>query len=618
MPQRLLIFVLLSLACATGAGDASALGFGRAQPSAVLGQPLDFSVPVRIEAGEVLPSSCVSAEVAVGDAVLPRSSVGASIESVAGVESIRVRTQSNIEEPVVSVTVTAGCDGPVSRRFTLFADPPGLGSVAAPEAKVDAMTALIPPAVDAAGAMSAAAAPSRAVDGTVAAVAPDRSPTARPVARDPRPPRAARAGGGPRPTAPRVVVSRLRMDPPVTGTVLAAAAVAATADNDSVLRAAEEAVSAASAVATAAAARIAALEAGMETVKRNAQAQRDQALRLEQALAEAESRGRWTPLLLAALIALLGMTIWMRFKLRESRAERARAWWGDQRAAADAPVGAAVDQTAAPGTAGAAAFKEAPMRVTGSGHPLASVDVVPEPAADRTEPLPGALLEPDSRSRDVSIDELLDLEQQAEFFIVLGQDDAAIELLVEHLRSSGGSSPLPYLKLMDIYRRRGDAADYERTRDRFNHSFNAFAPGWTDDLSQGRTLEAYPEVIARLQRSWPRPAEAMADLETLLLRSDGHELFDLPAYRDVLSLYSLARDLLEQGEHGPSKIDVLLPLSEGERLTTAIAPSRMGPDMAFPAAASAAVDLDLTEPKSARGTLPNQTLAFEELPLKAG
>ena len=33
-------------------------------------------------------------------------------------------------------------------------------------------------------------------------------------------------------------------------------------------------------------------------------------------------------------------------------------------------------------------------------------------------------------ARELSVEELIDLEQQAEFFIVLGQDDAAIELLM--------------------------------------------------------------------------------------------------------------------------------------------------------------------------------------------
>ena len=34
---------------------------------------------------------------------------------------------------------------------------------------------------------------------------------------------------------------------------------------------------------------------------------------------------------------------------------------------------------------------------------------------------------------------LADLEQQAEFFVVLGDEDAAVDLLMSHLRSSGGT-----------------------------------------------------------------------------------------------------------------------------------------------------------------------------------
>ena len=59
-------------------------------------------------------------------------------------------------------------------------------------------------------------------------------------------------------------------------------------------------------------------------------------------------------------------------------------------------------------------------------------------------------------ARELSVEELIDLEQQADFFVVLGQDEAAIDLLMEHVRSSGGASPMPYLKLLEIYRRRGD------------------------------------------------------------------------------------------------------------------------------------------------------------------
>ncbi|MDE2565891.1 MAG: hypothetical protein KGL50_08880, partial [Burkholderiales bacterium] len=181
-----------------------------------------------------------------------------------------------------------------------------------------------------------------------------------------------------------------------------------------------------------------------------------------------------------------------------------------------------------------------------------------EPASLRTQVQPRPA---ETAQRDVSIEELIDLEQQAEFFAVLGQDEAAIELLVEHLRHTGGSSPLPYLKLLEIYGRRGDRADYERMRSRFNHRFNAYAPEWGVDLQAGRSLADYPGVIPRLEQVWPRPLDAMAELEALLFRKSRGDLFDLPAYREVLFLYAIARDLLDRelGEGGA--VDLLLPLA---------------------------------------------------------
>lgn len=112
--------------------------------------------------------------------------------------------------------------------------------------------------------------------------------------------------------------------------------------------------------------------------------------------------------------------------------------------------------------------------------------------------------------------------------------------------STGGSSPLPYLKLLEIYRRLGDIDNYERTRARFNQRFNAYAPDWSADLQHGRLLDDYPEVMSRLQGAWPDPRDAMAELEALLFRKADGQMFELPAYRDVLLLYSLARDLLQR------------------------------------------------------------------------
>jgi hypothetical protein len=204
--------------------------------------------------------------------------------------------------------------------------------------------------------------------------------------------------------------------------------------------------------------------------------------------------------------------------------------------------------------------------------PSAAVSSGPAAFGAASTWFPDSVMAGGGPARDVSIEELIDLEQQAEFFIVLGQDDAAIDLLMGHIRSSGGTSALPYLKLLEIYRRQGDRESYERTRARFNHRFNAYAPDWDADLQHGRTLEDYPGVVERLQRCWPSPIDAMAELESLVFRRDAGELFELPAYREVLFLYSMARDLAEHQGGPATTIDVLLPLEEGTFETTTAHP----------------------------------------------
>jgi pilus assembly protein FimV len=610
MPQRLLTLTLLSLAAATGARDAVALGFGRSHPAAVLGHPLDFQVALRAEGNEVPAPACVSAEVTVGDNVLPRSSVGASLETVAGVHSVRVRTSVRIDEPVVQVLVTAGCDAKVSRRFTLFADPPGdiIAAVAAPVALVEtaalplvagaeaavpgAPVQVSPPQVEAPVYAAAAAAPPadppRADESVRAAPAP-KVARARPV-RKPAP-RAL-----PRPALAKTEAPRLRLDPPGTASALLAGAALVAAEREAALQAAEQAASAAQASAASAAARVAALEAGLEAVKRDAQAQREQLLRMGQALDEAQSQSRREPLWWAAVAALLLIAGGLWHQLRSARAERNRSWWDEHRSGAEAEVAytdpaAAVLAEGPPPVAVAAAAAQP--------QPVVEPDWMHELPAERTVALAGPPV------RDVSIDELLDLEQQAEFFIVLGQDDAAIELLDEHLRASGDTSPLPYLKLMDIYRRVGNEAAYGRTRDQFNHRFNAIAPAWIADVRAGRTLESYPDVVAQLQRSWPRPTAAMGELETLLFRSDGHQLFELPAYREVLFLYALARDRCGQGEPDSAEIDVLLPLNVFD---AHLDRRQTGP-----------IDFDLGEtPALPVGTRASQFGFFEETSTRAG
>ena len=264
---------------------------------------------------------------------------------------------------------------------------------------------------------------------------------------------------------------------------------------------------------------------------------------------------------LSALLALTVGALWW----RQSRARGASQWWAPPApVAAPAPVARTKGldfETAPPTTmSGVAPAYEVSM-LDSSEISMPAPDLpMTVPAAAALRPA-AAVAEP---TRELSVEELIDLEQQAEFFVVLGQDEAAIELLMSHVRNDGGISPLPYLKLLEIYKRRGDADAYERIRDRFNRRFNAYAPDWASDLQQGLSLEAYPETVQRLQELWGAPAKAMETLAAALFRRDASDqTYDLPAYRELLFLYAIARDFQEHGVADLGRdVDLLLPMHD--------------------------------------------------------
>ena len=269
-------------------------------------------------------------------------------------------------------------------------------------------------------------------------------------------------------------------------------------------------------------------------------------------LAAAESATGWLPWLLLGAVAMGGLVVGLGLRVRRlQRDQKRRAW-----AAAEAELHASL-MPEAPNSAGAPVLSAEPPLLSTTASALAAragVDatvghMLPAPAAaqasyahtsraDRTLSPP-----PDSSARAVTVEELLDLDQQVDFFMVLGQEQAAIDLLLGHVRATGGIIALPYLKLLEIYRQQGDEEAYERTRERFNQRFNAQAPAFDGDLKSGRHLEDYPALVSRLERAWPQPLRALAELDGLMLRRADLEALDLPAFHDLLTLHALVRDL---------------------------------------------------------------------------
>ena len=578
----------------SAAAPAAAVGFGRVTNTTQLGQPLNFAAAVRLEPEELLPRECVSAEVQSGDNRLQPQQVRVTLEGGADSadRNVRVTTSTLIDEPVVTVSVTLGCNSKVTRRFVAFIDPPLINAAQTvpletlPPQRLDSQVAPIVTIVQGEnGAASGArrggtgAAPRARPRSGAQAVAVDSSG----VAREPAAPRADRPKRNPPSTTRQPVVaraapggSRLQLETaapitarsapepasaPVIAPPLAVAEAASAAKPDaSVEQLAKERQ------------RIQSLEEGLAKLRSDAQATQASVTALQARLNTAESERYANPLVYAlawisALLALAVAALWW----RQSRAGHSSQWW-----AGPAPAPAASNAPLAAAVAAAEPMVSAPQPL-GAAHTAADafavstmIDEDPPGAPLPTRPAPfiatapAPIGVPDEPARELSVEELIDLEQQAEFFIVLGQDEAAIELLMSHVRSDGGISPLPYLKLLEIYRRRGEGDAYQRIRDRFNRRFNAYAPDWESDLQQGRTLIDYPDTIVRLQQLWASPVRVMETLDaSLFRRNKTDETFDLPAYRELLFLYSIARDLAEHAGVLPNTtVDLLLPLDD--------------------------------------------------------
>jgi pilus assembly protein FimV len=579
------------------AGPAAALGFGDFRANALLGQPLNLALPVSLAEGETLTSDCVSAEVQSGDSRLQPGTVRARVTQGrdGGEAIIRISTTVAIDEPVVNVTVSAGCPTRITRTLVLLADPPLVTVAAAPAVAAPPNTPVVqavPPASTVNAAAPAAAAratrPATPTRATRAAAPREVARTAD-VATPPPPlasaPRRSRPNAAAVATPPKPPAAEERPRLQLDGGQVAAASPAVLAA-EAQASAAREAASVAEAAASAAQKRMKDMEAEVARLRADAKAQTDALVELRKQIVQDRNRPADAGWLMPALLAVAGLlgaiALWLAWRLRQQQQVRVTqrdAWYERPSPASVVPSMASRGEedsdygNATPSRIPSTLPPPPPAAPKPSLHPPSMFDTrasgldsmisPPTMPAHTTVTLPthGQRLD-DEASRAMSVDEQIDLEQQADFFIALGHDESAIDLLMAHLRSTGGGTPLPFLKLLEIHGRRGDREAYERTRVRFNQRFNSVAPEWQADPKSGRALEDYPLVVGRIQTAWPTPLDAMAELEALLFRRGaGSEMFELPAYQEVLFLYQLARDLHQASQPDNSNdVDVLLPI----------------------------------------------------------
>jgi hypothetical protein len=595
--------VALGVALLSIAMGSVALTLGRTHDVAWVGQSLDVQFQVQSDSvGDLLPG-CLAAEVLYGDTQLESSRVSVSAPPSLGVgapQSIRVQTSVPVDEPVVTVQLRVGCQQKLSKRYTFLAELPT--NVVEPLVRSTSRSETSN-ARTAQGAMSIRPM-QQGFDGSAQAVVAQSAAT--PAALEPvktkgsgkaapmSPPATKKSGG-----------SRLKLDPldllmdrdPVLrasnelltqpkddGTTRTDAAALWRSMNVSPEQMLQDE------------ARAAALDRDLKSLSAATAQNQKGLIELAGKVQQAES-GRYANWLVYSLLGLWGASLLALLWLwRRQRAESASDWLHG-RDGPDSMLEQAVQKSLveypatvtevplAPVASGVSAPASAPGPAVA---PATATSTVPRPTVDieldidfdlnlsgpaAAEPAPAIGLAPEPKTpahpvpeyarpprdfypsgsaalRSCESAELVDVREEAEFFVSLGQFDKAIDILTTRVAQFGESSPLVCLDLLRMYHDLGREAEFEVMRTEFNHWFAGYVPKFSEFGNDGRALEKYPQIMERISALWPSP-EVLDYIEGCLYRQaagDDGVVFDLQAYLDLLLLHGVAKQMVRHAD----------------------------------------------------------------------
>lgn len=627
----------------------SAATLGALSGSVRLGSPLDVSVPIQWGADESPESLCIRPEVFFGDVPLGAGAVTFQVQpsdTRSGV--IRIRSRQAVNEPFVAVALRVGCSAVFQRRYTVLADFPVGESANAETASspvvarsagvqaVPAPSAGRPVPLDAPVARASGRATS--ADGLALDVALGASSSARPRSVVRQPAESSRVRGPRLELLPADLGEVPDLDPSLRLTFNLTAEPSANDEQRRAAAAAWRLMGASWDDQVAMALQFDALQTQSANWRQTQQEQGAALDALRARNAELEAQRFTHPLVLGlAALAVAGLlaafVFWRRQGVSAKSAGDAPQWWsgaGDDRDDAASPSDADLRGEAttlksplthaygADGKTLAVSKVTLPSSRAAAAAPAADAAEEPAKAAPVSQAAPLSTFErrdfmPSLMgvSRSVATEELLDVQQQADFFVSLGDNEQAVRILRTHIAESVEPSPIFYLDLFKIFHKLNRQDDYDALRGEFNQVFNAEAPPFEEFTVQGQGLEAFPAALAAISAHWPAP-QVLDVIEQYLFRSPGQaDVFDLDAYRELLMLYGVAKEIISVASLAeqavlPQIADPLPP----PRATGVAAGSGSAPTMAM--------DLEMAPMHNLEATRSSWQDPIPELPEKAG
>jgi hypothetical protein len=515
-----------------------------------LGVSLRVVVPITLAAGEDVSSECFKLAPAQRDPDgIPQVLFGrVAVERTPAGAQLVITSPRPVHDPVVIVTIQAGCETSMRREYTLFMDPPAIEvPVVAAESAPPEVVAAPQPRPAARGTARAAGTSARVAKRGAAASGPGDGAGA---ARKAAPPKA-RAAAKPAPKRPPAVAAdrpRLTVSSSVPASAGAAPGALTEADRE---RAQQELANSIEAETVILRQRIVELTAIVERMQQEVQAQ-EAAQRAAEAAAKApppvpepdwwEANALLLALIVGAPLLLAAVLLWT----RRHGAARAGTWRPRQAPARPAP-GARDARPPAP------VLRNAPAGLTRAEPEIAA----PAPAtrSKRAPAAPGA-------GDALAVSELWQVTEEARVYVELGHHDRAIEVLQEHIRKLPRSMPAAWLMLLGLYRATDRRQEFHTLAEGFHLHFNVETPVWdgfAPDDPGSAGLAAFAHILKQVADLWRKP-ECREYLERLLYDNrDGRRTgFPLATYADILTLLQVL--------DAPVPVDIDLDLMDDGKL----------------------------------------------------
>ena len=544
------------------------MSLGRHSGATLIGRPLDISVQAVLEAQDDVGSLCLEADVFYADNKLDKSRVRVTLEKSASAPQqglIRIRSAVLVDEPVVTLYLRAGCQLKTERRYVslaeLVAEPLPDRNSSTPMPLVAPVRPAALPAVNAAG----SATPLERLP-----VAPVKEPALAPRTKNQRTSVATLGNKAAAPTRARLRLEPLDLtierDPQLKSSAELLSIPAANPQERAAASALWRALSAQPQDILRDTEKLQALENSVRSL--HAQSQKtlisidNLNVKLQQAQADRYTNPLVYGLIFILLAALAGLAYVLRHKtFIQGGNSGDKPWWrkndanqshqeawldslpsqGRQKSSAGRLVAAQKSTFADVDldfTLNPASFKSGGVRPAVKTN---FVDSVPFDSKGRSG-FASSMLHP---TRALNAEELFDVQQQADFFVSIGQHEQAIELLQSHIAEDPETSALVYLDLFNLYHQLNRPDEYDALRVSFNQRFNTQIPTFELYTDKNLGLEAYQLALSRIEALWPSPKVLEIIEESLFRRPDTNaEAFNLEAYRELLMLFSVAKEII--------------------------------------------------------------------------